>query len=186
MSNDDSEDTLLMYVNDVLALEREIKEAVERQLEDEAVQDIPEAAEFFRQLLSSADTRHIALGKLSETLGSGAGVIKETVAAAAGMLAGLYGKVRKHPVSRNLRDDYTALALASTAYSMLYTTAVALRNEATASLAQQHLRQLTPLIMGLSHIIPGVVVGELAADFPDLDAQAAEAGRKVTAEAWSQ
>jgi hypothetical protein len=113
-------------------------------------------------------------------------VIKETVAAAAGMLAGLYGKVRKHPVSRNLRDDYTALALASTAYSMLYTTGVALRNDATSNLAQQHLRQLTPLIMGLSHIIPGVVVAELAADFPDLNQQAAEAGQKMTAEAWSQ
>jgi len=186
MSKTKSEDTLLMYVIDVLALERDIKEAVARQIEDDEVANSPEAAAFLRKLLSSTAIRNSALSELSESLGSGAGVIKETIAAAVGQLAGLYGKVRKHPVSRILRDDYTALALASTAYSMLYTTAVALRHEATAVLAKRHLRQVTPLIMGLSHIIPAVVVAELAADFPQVNHESAEDGRIVTAEAWAQ
>lgn len=186
MSQSKSEEILLMYINDVLALERDIKEAVSRQIEDDDVRHSPEAAAFLQALLSSTGARLTGLGELSESLGGGAGMIKEAVTAAAGLLAGLYGKVRKHAVSRILRDDYTALALASTAYSMLYTTAVALRSKTTAALAQRHLREVTPLIMALSQIIPPVVVAELAADLPDLNHQAAESGQKMTAEAWSQ
>jgi len=129
---------------------------------------------------------HANLLELSHALGSGAGAVKEAVAAAAGFLAGLYGKVRKHAVSRILRDDYTALSLACTAYSMLYTTGVALRSEPTTTLALHHLRAVTPLLMTLSHIIPGVVVAELTVDFPDLNQDASAAGRNATASAWSQ
>jgi len=178
--------TLLMYVNDVLALERAMKEAVERQVADASVREIPEAIAFLEKLAPSTEDRLASLSELSDKLGSGAAGVKEAVAAAAGMIAGLYGKVRKHAVSRMLRDDHTALGLASTAYSMLYTTAVALHDGHTAAIAQRHLREVTPLIMGLSHVLPAVVVAELAADFPDLNREATEAGREATRRAWSQ
>jgi hypothetical protein len=186
MSQSQSENTLLMYVNDVLALERDIKEVVALQIESAVDLQNPEATAFLHELSLSTATRHANLVELSHSLGSGAGVVKEVVAAAAGFLAGLYGKVRKHAVSRILRDDYTALSLACTAYSMLYTTGVALRSEPTATLALHHLRAVTPLLMKLSHIIPGVVVAELKVDFPELNQDAAKAGREATASAWSQ
>jgi len=175
-----------MYVNDVLALERDIKEAVALQVEAAADLQNPEATAFLHQLALSTETRHASLVELSHSLGSGAGAVKETVAAAAGFLAGLYGKLRKHAVSRILRDDYTALSLACTGYSMLYTTGVALRSEPTTTLALHHLRAVTPLLIKLSHIIPGVVVEELTVDFPELNQDASAAGRDATASAWSQ
>ena len=186
MSNSQSQNTLLMYVNDVLALERDIQESVALQIESAVDLHNPEAIAFLHELALSTETRHANLVELSHALGSGAGAVKEVVAAAAGMLAGLYGKVRKHAVSRILRDDYTALSLACTAYSMLYTTGVALRSEPTSSLALHHLREVTPLLMKLSRIIPGVVVAELTVDFPELNREAATAGREATASAWSQ
>jgi len=186
MSNPQSQNTLLMYVNDVLALERDIKESVALQIDSAVDLHGPEATAFLHQLALSTAVRHANLVELSYVLGSGAGAVKEVVAAAAGMLAGFYGKVRKHAVSRILRDDYTALSLACTAYSMLYTTGVALRSEPTASLALHHLRDVTPLLMNLSHIIPGVVVAELSVDFPELNHEAAAVGRDATASAWSQ
>ena len=186
MAKQTPQETLLMYVNDVLALERDIKEAVARQVEDDAVRHNPEASAFLHQLALSTATRHASLVELSDANGSGAGAVKEVVAAAVGMLTGIYGMVRKHPVSRVLRDDYTVLSLASTAYSMLYTTGIALRSEPVADLALRHLRDVTPLIMKLSHIIPAVVVAELTADFPEANQEAAAAGRDATANAWSQ
>jgi len=186
MAKPESQNTLLMYVNDVLALERDIKESVALQMASAVDLHNPDATAFLHQLALSTSARHESLVELSHALGSGAGALKETLAAAAGFLTGLYGKVRKHAVSRILRDDYTALSLACTAYSMLYTTGVALRSEPTATLALNHLRAVTPLLMTLSHIIPGVVVAELTVDFPELNQEASAAGRDATASAWSQ
>jgi len=175
-----------MYVNDMLALERDITEAVDRQVEDDHVKRNPGVAALLNTIAISNDARLSGLSDLSSTLGGGAGVVKEAVAAAAGVLAGLYGKVRKHPVSRMLRDDYTALALAATGYSMLYTAAAALHDGHVVAIAQRHLREVTPLIMQLSRIIPAAVVAELAEDFPDANREAAQAGREATIRAWSQ
>ncbi len=120
-------------------------------------------------------------------LGGGAGtVVKEAVAAAAGTLAGIYGKVRPHPVSRMLRDDATALSLAAIGYSMLHTAAVALREARVATVAQRHLRDVTPLVMHLGRVIPAAVVVELGEDFPNVDADAAQHGVAAVREAWAQ
>lgn len=185
MNQEIATDTLLMYVNDVLALERLIKEAVTVQCKDEQVRAQSETASLINEIASCTETRINDLKELSESLGSGAGVIKETVAAVAGAFAGLYDMVRKHPVSRMLRDDYTALALASTAYSMLYTTGVALRNEQVAAVANRGMCQVAPQVLRVSRLIRAVVVAELADHQPDLDHEAVSAARAASEQAWS-
>src|SRR5438045_2749044 len=110
--------------------------------------------------------------------------VKDAVATVAGTLAGLYDKIRKHPVSRMLRDDSVALSLAATAYSMLYTTALAVRDLPVANVALRHLRGITPLVVELSDTIPGVVCRELAQTDPEIDATIVDLARKNTAEAW--
>ena len=177
--------TLLMYVNDVLALERLIKEAVTNQGKDDDVRNHPETAALVDKIAATTETRLQDLKDLSESLGGGAGAVKETVAAVAGAFAGLYDMVRKHPVSRMMRDDYTALALASTAYSMLYTTAIALRSDQVADVAKRGLGQVAPLVLEVSYLIPDVVVRELAQDNLDVDHAAIASGREATVKAWS-
>ena len=179
-------ENLRMYVNDMLALEREIHDAVKRQQDDANIQKNPDTLALVRRLHAGAHGRLHTMHQLAEELGGGAGAaVKEAVAAATGTLAGLYGMVRKHPVSRMLRDDYVALSLGATAYSMLYTTAVAVRNSQVAAVAQQHLRELTPLVVDISEHLPTVVVRELAEDDSDVDMNAAGLGQKATLEAWS-
>ena len=185
MNQTKSTETLLMYVNDVLALERLIKEAVTGQIKDDDVRADSETSALLGKIATCTETRMNELKELSQALGGGAGAIKETVAAVAGVCAGLYDMVRKHPVSRMLRDDYTALALASTAYSMLYTTAVALHSDQVAAVAQRGLRKVAPLVLQVSHLIPDVVVGELAKDHPDVNHAAIAAAREATEQAWS-
>jgi hypothetical protein len=176
-----------MYVNDMVAVERDIKEALDLQAEDARVGRWTEVAAVLREAGVSTDARLSVMESLAKSLGGGAGrVVKEAVVAAAGLLAGLYGKVRKHPVSRMLRDDSTALSLAATGYAMLYTSATALRDQRTAAVALRHLRDITPLVTRIAGVIPGTVVAELGEEFPNLDAEAVQRGAVATREAWAQ
>lgn len=185
MHNDKATETLLMYVNDLLALERLIEEAITSQGKDDAVHAHHEISAFVQKVATCTKTRLNDLKELSDSLGGGAGAVKETVAAVAGVIAGLYDMVRKHPVSRMMRDDYSALAVASTAYSMLYTTAIALRNDQVATVAKRGMHNVAPLVLQASYLIPAIVVAELAVDHSDVNHDAIDDAREVTKSAWS-
>jgi hypothetical protein len=186
MPDSKARQALLMYVDDVLALERDLQAAVQRQVNDDHVLEQLDAASLIKEIALFTETRITALAELSHALGGRAGVMKEVMAAATGVLTGLYGRMRKDSVSRTLRDDYTALALVATAYSMLYTASIALRNEHASTVAQRNLCSVTPLVMQLSRLIPEVVAAELAVDHPGIDTKAVEVGREATLVAWSQ
>ncbi len=83
-----------------------------------------------------------------------------------------------------LRDDSTALSLAATAFSMLYTTALAMRELTIANVSLRHLQEITPLVMDLSKVIPAVVVRELAQDDPSIDTSIVGIVQQNILEAW--
>lgn len=176
---------LRMYINDMVALEKHILEAVERQQQDERVQKVPECKELVDKIHTILRAHVLTMENHSAAAGEQFGsTVKDAVSSVAGVVAGLYDKVRKHPVSRLLRDDYTALSLASTAYSMLYTTGLAIRELPIANVALRHLQELTPLVMELSRIIPGAVVRELAEDDPNIDQTILPLAQENTLKAW--
>ena len=177
---------LFRHVSDVLALEHDMQHVIQRQMDDQHVQQHIDAASLIKEIALFTATRVTVLDELSRELGGAATAAKSVVAAAAGMLTELFGKVHHPPVSRMLRDDYAALALVATAYSMLYTASVALRHEQASTIAQRNLCGVTPLIMQLSRLIPEVVVAELALNQTDVDARAVDVGREATIVAWSQ
>jgi len=158
---------LRMYVNDMLALEADITKAVHGQTEDERVKEEPGIRELLKDIAETSARRKYSLEQLSKQLeGRFGAMMKEAVMATAGTLAGLYGMVRKHPVSRMLRDDHVALNLAATAYGMLYTTAVTYDDDQIAEIALEHLNELPRQIMKLTRAIPSVVVKELTGGEP--------------------
>ncbi|MHA3774557.1 hypothetical protein ACXR0O_23785 [Verrucomicrobiota bacterium sgz303538] len=175
-----------MYVNDMVALEKNIMEAVERQQEDERVQQDPECKALVDRIHTIARAHVLTMENHAAAVGEQFGAsVKEAVSGVAGVVAGLYDKVRKHPVSRLLRDDYTALSLASTSYSMLYTTGLATRELPIANVALRHLQELTPLVIELSRIIPAVVLQELEKDDPEIDRSILGLAQENTLKAWS-
>ena len=175
-----------MYLNDMVALEREIHDAVHGQMNDERVKANPAVKALVEKIHAAAKVRLSDMETHAAALGGSPGkAVKEAVATVAGTLAGLYDKIRKHPVSRMLRDDTVALNLAATAYSMLYTTALALRDLPVANVALRHLRGIPPHVIELTKIIPEVVVRELAADNPDIDQTVVALARKNTRAAWT-
>jgi hypothetical protein len=173
------------YLSDLVALEKTIFEAAEKQRADERVQADPRTAHLVERIYNTTGTRLRTLEEHAAALGGEtAAAIKGAVASVAGTVAGVYDLLRKHPVSRMLRDDYTALSLSAIGHSMLHTTGLTIRDLPIGNIGLRHLREIAPLIMELSDVIPSVVVRELVADDPDLDPSVAEIARVNVARAW--
>jgi ferritin-like metal-binding protein YciE len=158
---DDMMDTLRGYVNDMLAVERDIHAAFRRHKEDRGAKTYPEAARVLQQIEDRVDAHVASLQRCLERLGDGESTLKAAVGAVLGAVAGVYGKLRDDRVSRMLRDDYTAICFACVCYEVLHTTALALGHDEVAKLALEHLRDYAPAVMALGEVVPTVVTKEL-------------------------
>lgn len=162
------EEAINSYITDMLALEDHIDKALRAQIADFKV----EYPMFTTQLdpIHRNVRRHIqALKGLSDDRDAGAGnPVAEAVKRAGSIVAGLGAAaidlVRNEKLPKALRDDYTALNLASIGYVMLLTTARALDDARVADLAEQHLRDCADAVMTLHRIIPAAVVKFLQED----------------------
>lgn len=179
-------ENLRTYVNDMLALEQEVASAVTIQSADARVRAEPGVHCLLEDIAADSSTRLSRLEELTVQLDDQwDALMKEAVTAATGTLSGLYGMVRKHPVSRMLRDDRVALSLTATAYGMLYSAALAYGNDEVAMTALEHLNALAPQIRKLDTLIPEVVIKELAQGDASVNAAAVELARQAIARAWS-
>lgn len=179
-------ETLQGYVNDMLAVEREIHSAFSRQKHDDRLKEFPAASQLVARIEDTIDRHLSALSAGLTRIGGDESTIKKAVGTVMGVAAGLYDKVRSDDtVSRMLRDDYASLSFATVCYEMLQTTALAMKDEQTADLALRHLEDFAPMIMDLSDTLPRVLVDELSREgkvAPDV--QAADEARRRTREAW--
>jgi hypothetical protein len=183
----DAKDILQQYVSDMVSLDEHIHEAIKRQIEDDRLKQFPEASKVVNTIHTTLDTHIDGLKAQLKSLGGEAsGPVKEAVSAIAGVAAGLYDKVRHDPVSKMLRDDYTALSLAAISYTMLHTTGLALQNQPIADLAQRYLKDITPIIIDISQVIPGVVVKDLEDNEVLVDKAVGQEAVRKTQAAWDK
>ncbi|QJE95106.1 hypothetical protein [Luteolibacter luteus] len=176
---------LKQYVNDVIGMERDIVNAIEGQLEDERLKDFPELASLLGQLAKAGEARIDNFKRISADEGGSVGaILKEGVTAITGALAGVYGRLREHPVSRMLRDDIVAMNVAATSYSMLLTLGLATGHTETASLAQESLKSAALAVMALGEHLPLIVASELAKDAPLVNPAAAQLAGEMIRSAW--
>lgn len=183
----DNREALRPYLADMAAIEKHILEAIERQQKDDDIRQFPEAHQFLDRIAGTlrehVQTLETHLGGFPG--GGGASTVKEAVTGVLGAIAGIYDKVRKDTASRALRDDYTALSLATISYSMLYSTALGLRQGTSAEIALHHLKDLTPRIVELSDVIPPVVLKELSFEGYEVETGLAQQAVRNCQEAWS-
>ena len=149
------------HVSDMVALADHILEAGSTQLDWEEIQRLPEAQQRLQQTRAVLGAQKAHLESYLSGLGEDASLLKKAVTTITGMAAGLYGKVREHTGSRILRDDYTALNLASVSYTMLHTTALTYGERVLADLAARHFQELATLIVGLADALPEIVAKEI-------------------------
>jgi ferritin-like metal-binding protein YciE len=179
------QDSLQQYVSDMLAVERHLLPAFENQSKDDRMAKYPEARRLVNQIEATINSHINGLKQHLENLGGDANSpVKSAVTAALGTAAAVIENMRTDPVSKNLRDDYTALNLAAIGYTMLHTTGRALMDDRTADLAMSYLSDYTPLITEINEVIPEVVVSELRDETEVLNTAAAEQAMESTQQAW--
>ena len=176
------------YATDMAAVETHITEAVERQLESDETKKYPDAVRVLTSL-DSALKRHVSSleGYLDGQEGGGIReAVKEAVFGALGVAAGFYDQLRQQDkVSLMIRDSYTATSLAAVSYHMLYTTALALKDQRLASIALSNLEDLTTLIGELSEVVCTVVAAELTDEDKTIDPTVADEAIRATQRAWA-
>jgi ferritin-like metal-binding protein YciE len=163
VADDKNVKTLLDWTSDMAALEAHIEAALDRQLGE--VKDDPQAVQLVQQFHDMVKTQRDAIQAHVESLGGkSTGVIKEVGSTVLGMAAGIIDKLRAEGISKSLRDDYTAFNLAAMGYEMLHTTAHALGHTGTMQLAERHLRGYARAVQQINHLMPDIVLKELAKD----------------------
>ena len=184
---DEKIDTLRGYVNDMLAVERDLHQAFRRHKDDKTTKTYPQAAAALQQIEDRIDVHVASLERQLERMGAGESPVKAAVGAVLGAVAGVYGKIRDERVSRMLRDDYTALCFATVCYEMLHTTALAVGHGEVANLALSHLRDYTPAVMAIAQMLPEVITDELTREGKmSGDGSIARLAAKNVQEAWQQ
>ncbi len=186
MADDKNQKTIADYVGDMVALEDHIEEALDRQLTME--NDHPESKAAIQRFHDMVKANRDALKAHQQQTGQTAGSpIKEVGSTLLGVAAGLIDKIRTEGISKALRDDYTAFNHACIGYTMLHTTALALGDQTTASLAARGLRSHASAVQEINHIIADVVVRELQKDNHTLaDPAAASKNREAVDRIWKQ
>jgi hypothetical protein len=184
----DNREALRPYLADMVAVEKHILEAVERQRNDDDIKQFPDALQIIGRIESVLQSHVQSLEShlQGDSGGGAAGAVKEAVTGVLGAIAGIYDKIRKDPASRALRDDYTALSLASISNGMLHTTALGLSQGTVAELAKRHLEEINSLIMELGLIVPRIVLKELSFEGYPIETGISERAVQAIRESWSR
>jgi ferritin-like metal-binding protein YciE len=184
-SGENERHSIQTYVSDMLALERHIAQPLQRQVDSDDTKKHAAALTCVSRIKSLTETHITALEQCLEQLGGHeASPVKSAWSSLLGAGAAAIDSVRKTKLSKNLRDDYTALNLASISYTMLYTTAVGLGDTTVGDLAKRHLTDYAKVIMEINQLIPDVVLRELAEDGETVQTGAAELIRQTANDVW--
>jgi hypothetical protein len=184
----DRQKAIRKHLTDMYSVEEHILEAVQRQRGAEKLRNNVDANKVVIEIERVMTAHRNALRMLIEEYGGeGGSVVKRAVSEVLGVFAGLYDKVRDHELSRMLRDDYTALSLAAMSYTALHSFGLAIKEARIADTALEHLKDLTPVLVEISRVLPEVVVQEVAEEssFPVDRSVGSEAARNTHA-AWSR
>lgn len=180
----DQKTLLQKYVSDMVALESHIYQAIDKQVKENATEPAVKAR--FQTFAKTLEAHQSALASRLKALGGAANSpVKEGVAAIFGIAAGVIDKLRSEEVSKDFRDDFTALCLSLISYEMLHTTAVALGDRETADLAARNVKDNAEFINYIQQILPQVVVGELKKNHEvSVDANATEETKNLVDSIW--
>lgn len=175
-------DLVTKYLSDMVAVESHIYQAIDKQVKE--TQDEPDVNPKLVQIRDGLE-RHVneLRDRLNVLGGQATSPVKEAGAAVLGVAAGAIDKIRSNEVSKDMRDNYTALSLSNAGYVMFITTALACNDSQSADLATRLLKENAQFTMDLGGLLPYVVVRDLK-DEANLNKNAVQEARKRYAEVW--
>lgn len=181
----DRNEAINSYLGDMLSLEDHINTAIRGQIQD--LKDYPEVVAELKEIQRKVEHHISDLRELTERRKAGGVVtaVKRAGSAVTGAAAGLLDLIRTEGLPKNLRDDYTALSLATIGYVMLHTTALALEDREVAELAQVYFADHARSVIRLNSVIPGAVLAFLKREgLPVREDVLGEVGRSID-QVWS-
>jgi ferritin-like metal-binding protein YciE len=177
--------SLQTYVSDLLALEQHINQPLDAQLDSDDTARYPAARSVIQEIKAQNESHVQTLKRCLDDLGGHpAGPIKSAWSNLLGDAAAAIGASRKTKVTKWLRDDYTALSLASMSYTLLHATAVGLGDGNLAEIAKSGLADYARCMMKINEAVPEVVLGELQDDGIEVATGASETIRQQTQDVW--
>jgi hypothetical protein len=182
---DKKQQTITKYLGDMKSVVSHVHGAME--LQKNEFRDRPAVTQTIARVAMSLKRQEDAIGARLDALGgSPTHPVKEVVSDAAGVVAGLYNKVRTEGAAKALRDDHVALNLVYVSYTTLHTTALALGDPETAALAKRSLVECATFVTELDRLVPATVFAELWDDeLGLLDGAAPDQTRLAMREAWT-
>ncbi len=185
MMSEKSQKTIADYLADVHALESQIEEALDRQLD--MFTDQPKAhkaVQGFHDMVK-AQRDHVAFLLDLEQKSSVTSTVKDAGSSLLGKATGVIDKIRTESQSKALRDDYVTFNLAAISYSMLYSTALALGDDKVASMSKKHLVGYAGAVQDINRLMPAVVLHELKNDGHQIvTSDVVDQSRTVINRAW--
>ncbi len=177
------------YANDMLGVEEHFLDVLNYQADDKRLRDYREADELVGRMRETL-RRHVhLLERVIEQLGvsSSESSLKKAATKVSGMATGFYNLMRQEDsVMRNFRDNYTALNMAVVGYTMLHSAALAQHNGELAELALKHMKELVPLVIETSRVIPAIVIKELSVEGKAIDTMVIQQAIDNTQQAWRE
>lgn len=184
MAEDKKKSQVTKYLADQIAVVGHVYQAIDKQVK--GTQDEKDINPLLVELRDTLEQQTESLRQRLDALGGKAtSPVKELGASVLGVAAGVIDKVRAEEVSKDLRDDYTALGLVNISYTMLITTAIAAGDRQTAQLCADNLKQTARLTMNVGKTISYAVVRDLSDLFPPA-ANAVKEGQQMYSQAWQQ
>ncbi len=181
-----SREAVASYVTDMLALERHIAQAIAGQIED-LDEDAPHIVAELRRVHATCEQHIDRLEVLANERTSAGQSLAEAVKKAASSMLGVGAAVvdfvRGETLPKNLRDDYTALSLASIGYVMLYTTALSLGDDKVGEIAHEHLQNHARSLIAVHNLVPLGVVAFLKDEGHNLHDRMTDISRNIR-EVW--
>jgi hypothetical protein len=177
----ESREVLHKYATDMLGVEKHFADILDWQVSDTRLKEYSDADALVRKIRETLRGHIDMLERYIGSLG-----VSETESTIKKAITKISGMRQEDSVMRNMRDNYTALNMTAISYTMLHTTALAHHDGELAEIALQHLKQITPLVVEVSRIIPQLVVEELHAQDKALDISVAHEAISNTQRAWER
>ena len=148
------------WLGDIVALEGHVEEAMDRQLKlKSSSSEVTSAIQRYHDAVRDSKKR---AEQYQEQYGTTPGnPIIKVGTNLLGKAAGVIDMIRADSVSKALRDDYTAYNLLAISYTMLHTTSMALKDDATKAFAEEGLRTYAALVQDINNVLPAAVVADL-------------------------
>ena len=178
-----SNEKLITYTNDLLNFNKHFQSVVRSQKTSDTLNNT-KAVDLLHNIDIALTTQINDLENFENLIeDSKFEFFKEKAATLFGTIAGNIDSLRKDPVSKMLRDDYTALSMLSSGYTMLYTAALVNENESLAEFAKHSLERTAQIITDINQTLPFVVAEELSGNSEEVQS-IAEKALTETQKAW--